>query len=412
MGVVYRAWQRSLKRIVALKMIRAGALVESESLKRFRREAEALARLQHPNIVQVYEIGECEGKPYFTLEYCAGGSLDDKLRAVPFAPRVAAVLVETLARAMQAAHGEKVIHRDLKPRNILFDDLFVFRGANQPDDPGFETPSVGTGTYDSFRYQPGGSPWTFDAGSGVAGNGSGFTDGNPNAPDGTQVAFLQGYGTASQSVTFAPGTYSISLSAAQRGNGNYSSQTFQVLVDGNVAGTFTPPDANYAAYATGSFSFTTGGAHTITVAGTDPDGGDNTVFIDGVQINQVVPVIGDAGFEVVNVGSGSGAYQYDPAGSAWTFTGGAGVSANNTDFTGGNPAAPEGNQMAFLQGTDAGISQSPSRRGPTASASAPPSGATATPAARASRSTWTAPWWAPSPPRASPTRRSLQTASP
>ena len=239
-----------------------------------------------------------------------------------------------------------------------FDDLSLFRGPNQLADPGFETPSVGTGTYGAFQYQPAGSPWTFNSGAGVAGNGSGFTDGNPSAPQGSQVAFLQGYGTASQPVTFTAGTYSLSFLAAQRGNYQYSSQTIQVLVDGNVVGTFTPPDTNYSAFTTGSFSIATGGPHTITLAGTDPDGQDNTAFIDAVQINQVVPVVGDAGFETVNVGSGSGAYQYDPTGSAWTFTGGAGVSANNTDFTGGNPAAPEGSQVAFLQGTDAAISQS------------------------------------------------------
>ena len=82
-------------------------------------EAEAIARLQHPNIVQVHEVGEHEGKPFFSLEFCAGGSLDRKLDGTPLPPREAAALVETLARAMQAAHEQRVIHRDLKPANVL-----------------------------------------------------------------------------------------------------------------------------------------------------------------------------------------------------------------------------------------------------------------------------------------------------
>src|SRR5262249_38106953 len=119
--------------------------------------------------------------------------------------------------------------------------LAIFGLFNQPLDPGFEKPSVGTGTYDSFQYQPDGSPWTFSDGSGVAGQRSGFPAGNPDAPDGTQVAFLQGTGTASQSITFAAGTYSLSFLAAQRQNVQYSSQTIQVQVDGAVVvGTFTP----------------------------------------------------------------------------------------------------------------------------------------------------------------------------
>jgi hypothetical protein len=154
---------------------------------------------------------------------------------------------------------------------------------SQLSDPGFETPVVGTGTYNAFRYNPGGSPWTFNGSSGVAGNGSGFTDGNPDAPQGTQVAFLQGFGSISQSVTFAAGTYSISFSAAQRGNDN-SSQRFQVLVDGNVLGTFTPGSASYTTYTTDSFTVTAG-SHTISFVGLDPNGGDNTAFLDQVFLN-------------------------------------------------------------------------------------------------------------------------------
>jgi tetratricopeptide (TPR) repeat protein len=119
MGVVYRAVHLPLKRVVALKMIRAGAHAGAERRARFQREAEAAARLQHPNIVQIYEVGEHDGLPYLALEFVEGGSLDRKLGGAPQPPGEAARLVETLARAMEAAHAQGVVHRDLKPANVL-----------------------------------------------------------------------------------------------------------------------------------------------------------------------------------------------------------------------------------------------------------------------------------------------------
>jgi serine/threonine-protein kinase len=119
MGVVYQAWQFALKRFVALKMLTAGSQAGTQQLARFRVEAEAVARLQHPNIVQVYEVGEQAGRPYFSLEFVSGGSLAQKISGRPQPPREAAQLVETLARAMQAAHQAGVVHRDLKPANVL-----------------------------------------------------------------------------------------------------------------------------------------------------------------------------------------------------------------------------------------------------------------------------------------------------
>jgi WD40 repeat protein/tRNA A-37 threonylcarbamoyl transferase component Bud32 len=119
MGVVYKARQTRLGRVVALKMILSGSHAGKEQLARFRTEAEALARLQHPNIVQVFEVGESEGRPYFSLEFCEGGSLDRKLAGVPLPPEQAAPLCETVARAIAAAHRASVIHRDLKPANVL-----------------------------------------------------------------------------------------------------------------------------------------------------------------------------------------------------------------------------------------------------------------------------------------------------
>jgi tRNA A-37 threonylcarbamoyl transferase component Bud32 len=119
MAVVYKARQSKLNRLVALKMILTGAHAGEAELARFRTEAEAIARLQHPNIVQVYEVGEHAGLPYLALELCAGGSLEKKLNGTPLPPREAAELVEKLAQAMHVAHGRGVIHRDLKPANVL-----------------------------------------------------------------------------------------------------------------------------------------------------------------------------------------------------------------------------------------------------------------------------------------------------
>lgn len=126
MGVVYKARQLSLKRLVALKMVGGGPFATPEFLARFQIEAEAIARLQHPNIVQVFEIGAYESEfgdihmcPYFSLEYVDGGNLACWLRGAAQPPHEAAQFVETLARAVHYAHQHGVIHRDLKPANIL-----------------------------------------------------------------------------------------------------------------------------------------------------------------------------------------------------------------------------------------------------------------------------------------------------
>jgi serine/threonine protein kinase len=119
MGVVYQARQVALQRTVALKMVQTGTHVGPKELARFRAEAGVIARLQHPNIVQIYDIGEAGGRPYFALEFLAGGSLAQYLRGTPQPARPAAQLVETLARAVHAAHSSGVVHRDLKPANVL-----------------------------------------------------------------------------------------------------------------------------------------------------------------------------------------------------------------------------------------------------------------------------------------------------
>jgi WD40 repeat protein len=125
MGIVYQAWQISCRRLVALKMLPAGGQARPEQRARFRIEAEAAARLQHPNIVPIYEVGEHAGQPFFSMEFLAGGSLARALGQRPWVvgspetPRRAAQLVETLARATHHAHQRGVIHRDLTPGNVL-----------------------------------------------------------------------------------------------------------------------------------------------------------------------------------------------------------------------------------------------------------------------------------------------------
>jgi tRNA A-37 threonylcarbamoyl transferase component Bud32/tetratricopeptide (TPR) repeat protein len=120
MGVVYKARDARLRRLVALKTFEPGRLPWPREIARFRTEAEAVARLQHPNVVQIFEIGERDGLPFLALELATGGTLADRLRQFSFTPRAAAELLETLARAVQHAHAAGIVHRDLKPANVLF----------------------------------------------------------------------------------------------------------------------------------------------------------------------------------------------------------------------------------------------------------------------------------------------------
>ena len=119
MGVVYKARHLRLNRFVALKMLLAGAYAGPHERTRFQREAEAVASLRHANIVQVYDVGDHEGWPYFTMELLEGGSLAQALAGTPQPARQAAALVATLAEAVQVAHQGGIVHRDLKPANIL-----------------------------------------------------------------------------------------------------------------------------------------------------------------------------------------------------------------------------------------------------------------------------------------------------
>ncbi|HEX3148220.1 MAG TPA: serine/threonine-protein kinase [Gemmataceae bacterium] len=119
MGVVYKARQIGLERLVALKMILAGAHARQKDLDRFRAGAQAVARFQHPNIVQIYEVGETEGLPYFSLEFVDGETLAGRIAREPQPPKFAAETMEAISRAMQYAHERGVVHRDLKPADVL-----------------------------------------------------------------------------------------------------------------------------------------------------------------------------------------------------------------------------------------------------------------------------------------------------
>jgi tetratricopeptide (TPR) repeat protein len=119
MGLVFLARQTALNRLVALKVIRPGRGLEAEEVARFRNEAEVIARLRHPNVIRIYDVGACDGLPYCALEYVEGGSLAQRLDGTPVPARQAAALVEALARAVHSAHECGIVHRDLKPANVL-----------------------------------------------------------------------------------------------------------------------------------------------------------------------------------------------------------------------------------------------------------------------------------------------------
>jgi hypothetical protein len=235
-------------------------------------------------------------------------------------------------------------------------DVVLASPSNPVPDSGFEVQDV-TNERGGLLYSPANSPWTFTStqipgdGAGLAANGSNF--GNPDAPEGTQAAFLQRQGSISQMVSLAVGTYTLSFLAAQRPGDD---QTFQVLVDGIVVDSFQPVGTSYESYTTASFTVTAG-SHKIEFLGTNSNSPDNsadtTAFLDGVRILTASNSVPDSGYEFQDVTKQPGGFLYSPVNSPWTFTSaqipgdGAGLAANGSDF--GNANAPEGNQAAFLQ---------------------------------------------------------------
>jgi hypothetical protein len=228
---------------------------------------------------------------------------------------------------------------------VLIDGLTLTPQAVQVADSGFEFPPQAP---NAFAYNPTGGPWNFSGGSGLASDGSAFTSGNADAPQGNQVAVLQKLASIREAVDFVAGTYAIKFSAAQRGNLK-SNETFQVLVDNQVVGTYNNlSGTSYTVQTTSSFKLDAG-MHVITFKGTNLAGGDNAVFLDDVHMTSQPTGLNDSGFELLNLAAGG--FQYAPTGQAWTFSAGAGVASNVSGFTAGNPGAPQGSQVLFLQKT-------------------------------------------------------------
>jgi serine/threonine protein kinase len=150
MGVVFKARHLALNRVVALKMVLAGPYASAAEKERFLHEAQAVARLSHPNIVQVHELGEHAGYPFFSLEWMPGGSLAQLLGGTPLPPRQAAELLGVVAGAVQHAHMQGIVHRDLKPGNVL---LAGYPKARSPRSPTSASP--GSSTCPASRRAPG-----------------------------------------------------------------------------------------------------------------------------------------------------------------------------------------------------------------------------------------------------------------
>jgi len=190
--------------------------------------------------------------------------------------------MDGVSRSQGGAYDIGTYEYQTSSDNTAFVDAVALASSAAIADPGFEQVQVGAG---QFQYQPTGSPWSFSAGAGISANNSGFTSGNPPASQGTQVAFIQGAGSFSQSVTgWAAGSYVLTFDAAQRGNFGVSQENFIVLIDGNIVGTFTPSGTSYQSYSTAVFTVTTAGPLTVRFQGLDSAGGDNTAFIDGVSV--------------------------------------------------------------------------------------------------------------------------------
>ncbi len=232
----------------------------------------------------------------------------------------------------------------------FIDEVSVSAAENSLSDGGFESPVLTARTYQAA---PSGSAWQFTGNAGISANGSAFTLGSANAPDGSQVAYLKDNAVMSQSVYFDAGTYDISFLATQRAKYQTQNQTIRVLVNGAQVGLITPSGTNYLLYQTSNFTVPAG-AYAVQFVGMAAAAADSTAFIDDAAINNGC-AISEGSFEQPALAAG--AYAVAPSGSSWQFFGDAGVSRNNSAFTTGNPNAPAGNQVAFIK-NNASISQS------------------------------------------------------
>jgi len=231
--------------------------------------------------------------------------------------------------------------------NIALIDEVTISAADSIADSSFETLSLASGAY---QLTPAGLAWQFSGGAGLSSNGSAITSGNPTAPSGSQVAFINGTGSISQSVDLAAGSYNLSFEGAQsatsQAQSNSQSQTIEVMVDSTPVGLITPISTSYGLYETSNFTVTAG-VHTIQFVGTNPQGGNNTALIDVVVIAASQDTITDGGFETPALAANT--YQVAPGGSPWQFSGSAGISTNNSGFTNGNAKAPQGTQVGFIK---------------------------------------------------------------
>ncbi len=218
--------------------------------------------------------------------------------------------------------------------------------ANAINDGSFETPALAAATY-ATGSAASSSAWQFSGTAGVSGNvNRTYTFGNPNAPNGTQVAFIQRSGSMSQSAYLNTGTYFISFLAAQHANGQTQSEQIEVLLDGTqVIGLITPLGISYNLYETSTFTVTAG-THSIQFIGTSAQGGNNTALIDEVALTAAEDEISDGGFETPVLAANT--YQVAPAATPWQFSGTAGIARDGSGISGGNPSAPQGAQVGFI----------------------------------------------------------------